>query len=266
MEALAHDLRGQVPDLAGQFEESRPSQRRNSGYGLFTEMIVDRSRPAPAAGPTGDLGTVHAMVGALPDPIAFRVRVRHGVLLGLIGDSYGQDTRAIDFATVPFDQVFMLNDQGDSIPFEPAQQNPPSPLLALQKHDDPPQPSPPPPRLVNVGPLQKLQEVGREPEPAPAYTPALDALFGARTGKPSAPAALEEALGPLSPDDRTSLRIGAIAFLIALGLILYFAFDVSPFFLIFAGLFLGRFLQSERGLRLVRRIMQEYRRARTTSS
>ena len=86
MAALAHDLRDSVPDLAGQFEESRPSQRRNSGFGLFTETIVDRNRPSPASGPTGDLGSVHAMVGALSDPIAFKARMRNGVLLGLMGD------------------------------------------------------------------------------------------------------------------------------------------------------------------------------------
>ena len=160
MDALAHDLRAEVPDLAGQFEESRPSQRRNSGFGLFTEMIVERSRPGPASGPTGDLGTVHAMVGALPDPIAFKARVRQGVLLGLMGDSYGQDTRAIDFATVPFDQVFTVDDQGQSIPFEPARLMPASPLRDLQRHND--HEAAPPPAVAplrNVGALQRVQEV-----------------------------------------------------------------------------------------------------------
>lgn len=159
MAALAHDLRSEAPDLAGQFEESRPSQRRNSGFGLFTEMIVDRSRPAPVSGPTGDLGSVHAMIGALPDPVAFKARLRNGVLLGLMGESYGQDTRMIDFATTPFDQVFTVNGQGVSVPFEPARQMPAilddpipdaddRPALMLMKH----------PHAFGAGARQTLRE------------------------------------------------------------------------------------------------------------
>ncbi|QDH72667.1 hypothetical protein [Brevundimonas sp. M20] len=173
MAALAHDLRADVPDLAGQFEESRPSQRRNSGFGLFTEMIVDRNRPPPASGPTGDLGSVHAMVGALPDPVAFKARLRNGVLLGLMGDSYGQDTRAIDFATIPFDQIFTVNAAGVSVPFEPARHMPPSPLRDLQRHSDhvPASRSADPPPLKNVGALQRVQEVNAPPPHRRTATP-----------------------------------------------------------------------------------------------
>ena len=227
MDALAHDLRDQVPDLAGQFEESRPSQRRNSGFGLFTEMIVERDRTAPASGPTGDLGTVHAMVGALPDPIAFKARVRNGALLGLLGESYGQDTRSIDFSAVPFDQVFTLDVQGQSIPFEPAQQMPPSPLRDLHRHNDQEpslRPIPPLP-LVNVGALQRVQ--------------AVDA-----SSRPSSAAALTEVLqpGPASdvriPTDQTSLLIGlwVLIGVVALLLVLVFRlpFALGVFFVVLA--------------------------------
>ncbi|RZJ40663.1 MAG: hypothetical protein EON86_11960, partial [Brevundimonas sp.] len=161
MVALAHDLRGAVPDLSAQFEQSRPSQRRNSGFGLFTEMIVDQTRWTPTSGPSGDLGTVHAMIGNLPDPIAFKARVRNGVLLGLLGDSYGQDTRAIDFTTVAFDQVFTVDAQGQSIPFEPARPTSPGPLPDLQRRNDPRPPAQAAerPPLRNVGALQRVQEV-----------------------------------------------------------------------------------------------------------
>ena len=120
MAALAHDLRHVAPDLAGQFEESLPGTRRNTGSGLFTEAIVSSRRPLSDERATGRFGTVHAMVGDLPDPIAFQVELRNGRLLALHGDAYGQNTGAIDFTSVPFDQIFTLNDQGDSIPFDPA--------------------------------------------------------------------------------------------------------------------------------------------------
>lgn len=136
MEALAHDLRADVPDLSGQFEQSRPNQRRNSGFGLFTEVVIDQTCPKPSDGPTGDLGTVHVMVGNLPDPISFKARVRRGVLLGLLGDSYGQDTRAIDFSTVPFDQVFIVDARGRSISFTPTRPMPSSARPAPNHHKD----------------------------------------------------------------------------------------------------------------------------------
>lgn len=273
MEALAYDLRGQVPDLAGQFEESRPSQRRNSGFGLFTEMIVDRNRPAPSSGPTGDLGTVHAMVGGLPDPIAFKARLRHGVLLGLHGDSYGQDTRAIDFATVPFDEIFLVDDNGESIAFEPSRHRPPSPLLDLQKSQLPAPVPPPEPRLVNVGPLQKLQDAGRGHDTStPAQSPALDILFGPRTGaadrgRSSRPyeglAALLPASAdsvPMSGDEKTSLRIGLWVALAAIGAVLVLAFRAPIITIAVVAILLGRFLQTEAGLRFLKRAIAEIRK------
>lgn len=158
MAAMAHDLRHVAPDLAGQFEESLPGTRRNTGSGFFSEIIVSSRRPLSVERATGRFGTVHAMVSDLSDPVAFQVELREGRLLALHGDAYGQDTRAIDFETVPFDQVFTLNDQGESIAFEPAALMRPSPLLALQRHDDHELDEPEAPPLVNRGPLQRLQD------------------------------------------------------------------------------------------------------------
>ena len=86
LDALAWDLCDIAPDLAGQFAESLPGSRRNTGSGLFTELIVDRYRPSPLTTPTGRFGTVHAMVGDLPDPVAFQIELREGRLLALHGD------------------------------------------------------------------------------------------------------------------------------------------------------------------------------------
>lgn len=247
MDALVHDLRTEVPDLAGQFEESRPSQRRNSGFGLFTEMIVDRSRPAPATGPTGDLGTVHVMVGHLPDPIAFKARVRHGVLLGLIGDSYGQDTRAIDFATVAFGQVFTVNAQGQSVPFEPARQMPPSPLLDLHRHSDHDPVARPvePPPLVRVGALQRVQEVDAPPRhlPASLLTP-------------------DPTPEPRIPTDQMSLLIGLWALIGVIALLLVFVFRL-PFALgVFFAIFAGRAVKQQTVLTAVRKVVDGWQTSR----
>lgn len=172
LDGLAWELRDTAPDLAGQFAESLPGQRRNTGSGLFTELIVDRTRPAPLTTPTGRFGTVHAMVGDLPDPVAFQVELRGGRLLHLFGDAYGQDTRDIDFATVPFDQVFTIDAAGESIAFEPAALIPPSPLLNLHRYPEQ-EPFVRDTPHVNMGPLQRLQD------PLPGAPPLLrDALFG----------------------------------------------------------------------------------------
>ena len=141
LDALVWDLREVAPDLGGQVEESLPGVRRNTGQGAFTELIVARDRPLPTTGPTGRFGTVHAMVGDLADAVAFQVELRHGRLLALHADSYGQDTGAIDFTTAPFHEVFYLDADGASILFDPAATMPASPLLDLQKHDDPPLPA-----------------------------------------------------------------------------------------------------------------------------
>jgi len=137
MGAMAWDLGDLAPDLAGQVEESLPGVRRNTGAGLYTELIVDRHRPAPAQRANGLFGTVHAMVGDLAEPIGFQVELRDGRLLALHGQSYGQDTRHIDFGAAPFEDVFIVDDQGESIPYDPVALMPESPLLALQRHDDP---------------------------------------------------------------------------------------------------------------------------------
>jgi hypothetical protein len=251
MDALAHDLRAEVPDLTGQFEESRPSQHRNSGFGLFTEMIVDRNRPAPKAGPTGDLGTVHVMVDHLSDPIAFKVRLRNGVLLGLMGDSYGQDTRAIDFATVAFDQVFTVNAQGQSVPFEPARQMPPSPPLDLQRYSDhrpPLQPVEPPPP-VNVGALQRVQQAD-----VPARQVPPTALFEALDSSATPQVRI--------PTDQMSLLIGLWALIGVVALLLIFVFRLPFALAVFFAIFAGRAVKQASVLSAIRKVVEEWQTSR----
>ncbi len=214
-------------------------------------MIVDRTRPAPATGPTGDLGTVHVMVGHLPDPIAFKARVRHGVLLGLIGDSYSQDTRAIDFSTVAFDQVFTVNAQGQSIPFEPARQMPPSPLLDLHRHNDRDPVAPPvePPPLVNVGALQRVQEVDAPPRHIPASL-----LTPGSTPEPRV------------PTDQMSLLIGLWALIGAISLLLVFIFRLPLALAVFFAIFAGRAVKQPKVLVVVRKVVNGWQTSRVINS
>lgn len=242
MDALAHDLRADIPDLAGQFEASRPSQRHNSGFGLFTEMIVDRNRPEPSAGPTGDLGTVHAMVGSLPDPIAFRARVRNGVLLGLLGESYGQDTRAIDFKTVAFEQVFTVDASGRSIPFEPRRQTPSSPMRDRGSRPDTPRTVVvAPPTLKNTGALQRVQDVDAPP-------PHLRA---------------EQQHAEPVPANQMTLLIGLWALTGVVALLLVFVFRLPFAFGIFFAVLVGRMVKDPKVLDRARKALDTWNAAST---
>lgn len=252
MEALAWDLRDIAPDLAGQFEESLPGQRRNTGVGVFTEMIVGHSRPPAAERASGAFGTVHAMVGDLPDPIAFKVQLREGRLLALEGDAYGQDTTAIDFAAAPFDQVFTLDDQGRSIEFEPRAIMKPSPLLELQSHEDafaPAVVSPPP--LINLGALQRVQE------PAPRPGDLMSVLFGARL-QADAPAPVPDA--PLPDEDRKSLLVAVWVGIAVTALLVALLLRVPFPFILGVGIVLARIVGSPPVMRRLGQAARNYGR------
>ena len=256
LDALAWDLRDIAPDLAGQFAESLPGARRNTGSGLFTELIVDRSRPPPLTDPTGRFGTVHAMVGDLADPVAFQVELRQGRLLALHGDAYGQDTRAIDFARIPFDQVFTLDDQGESVAFDPAALMQPSPLLDLHQHADH-ETTPPPvdPPLINLGALQRIQDA--KPRDL------MGVLFGAPASGSVEPTADET---PPDKTDQTSLLIGAWAVLLVGAVLVTAIFRLPWVFAVVIVVMVGRYLHRPAVLRVLGRManrlgQSEYRPA-----
>lgn len=254
LDALAWDLRDIAPDLAGQFAESLPGSRRNTGSGLFTELIVDRERPPPLTSPTGRFGTVHAMVGDLPDPIAFQVELRQGRLLFLHGDAYGQDTRAIDFARVPYDQVFTVNDRGDSVAFDPAALMQPSPLLDLHRHTDhePPLPIADPP-LINLGALQRVQDPGPQD--------LVGLIFGTAERNGSDPAPDESSSDKAN---QISLQIGLWVIIAIVALFATLVMRLPIFFAAFLTVGLGRMLHNPKVLsalaHVTRRLGQyEYR-------
>lgn len=229
LDALAWDLRDIAPDLAGQFAECLPGARRNTGSGLFTELIVDRSRPAPMTEPTGRFGTVHAMVGDLPDPIAFQVELRQGRLLALHGDAYGQDTRAIDFARVPYDQIFTVDDRGESIASDPTALMQPGPLLDLHQHTDHEPPHPTCPPQHNRG--------------APRQTSDPQSLVDVLFGKVE-PASPETAADETPPDkaDQTTVLIGLWVAIAAAAFLAVVLFDFPIVFAVFLAGIVGRML------------------------
>ncbi|CAN5320790.1 hypothetical protein BH10PSE1_BH10PSE1_00960 [soil metagenome] len=239
VQALAWDLRDVAPDLAGQFEESLPGARRNTGFGLFTEMIVNPRRPAPAQKSTGSYGTVHAMVGDLPGSMAFKAVLRDGVLLGVEGDAFDMETDQIDFATTPFRTVFTVDDQGKSVWFDPAAITGTSPLRQLQTWERP-EPSPPTeePRLVNIGALQRVQDVAGS----------LTRTFPVRD-KPI----------PLKLDEsQTSLFIGLCVAIGALALLACWLLRIPLAFAIFVTFWLGRGLRHPKALAWVSRTLARF--------
>ncbi|MDQ3125839.1 MAG: hypothetical protein M3Q74_09580 [Pseudomonadota bacterium] len=237
LDALAWDLRDIAPDLGGQFAESLPGSRRNTGSGLFTELIVDRFRPPPMTDPTGRFGTVHAMIGDLPDPVAFQVELNQGRLLALHGDAYGQDTRAIDFARVPYDQIFTVDDQGESVAFDPAALMQPGPLLDLHQHADHEPPHQVDSPLNNLGALQQAQSSGPQN--------LVEVLFGKVE-----PASREAAADgpPPGKADQTTVLIGLWVGVAVVALLAVVLFDFSVFFaVLFAGM-VGRMLHKPKVL------------------
>jgi hypothetical protein len=120
MDAMAWQMGDSVPDLAAQTASSSPGVRRNTGAGLYSQIVVDANRQAANPDATGLFGTVHVMVGDLPDPVGFQIELRQGRLMALHGQSYGQDTRAIDLSKTAFGEVFTVDARGQSILYRPA--------------------------------------------------------------------------------------------------------------------------------------------------
>lgn len=242
--ALAADLRDTVPDLARQIAASRPSRRRNTGFGLFTDLVVQA--PAPLSGPTGDFGAVHAMVSSLRDPIAFTARLQNGRLIGLMGDSYGQDTRQIDFATAPFAQVFTLDASGRSIPV-PVQTETPLP----------PRPGEEGRRAATTGwegPQRPAPAAQNTPRP---QTPVRPAPVQARRQAPTP----TQPPAPVITDPFVPMLVGW-AVIAVIALVAIVAFDVPWPFVLIAAFWLSASLRKPKARAALQRGVDEYQKAR----
>lgn len=173
LDALADELRDSLPDLPGQIAESRVGVRRNTGQGFFTEVIVNRARPLPDIPFTGRLGTIHGDVPGLIEPMAFQVEVVAGRLIALHGTTYDEPTGSIDFPTARVTGLFRIDERGNSVAWDPVATLGESPLLALQKSDEPYDPRYSPPPL-------SVRYDGRPSEPKAEPAPELTTVQEAR--------------------------------------------------------------------------------------
>ena len=172
--------------------------------------------------------------------------------MALHGDAYGQDTRGIDFARVPYDQIFTLNGQGDSIAFDPAALMQPSPLLDLHRYTDPEPAYFAEPNSAAGKAFQRPQAPG---------TNALDVLFGKI--EPASPATAADD-GPADKSDQTTVLIGVWVAIATLAFLAVVLFDFSIVFAFILAVALGRMLHKPKVLsaltRATRRMGQyEYR-------
>ena len=170
MDAMIWQMGDSVPDLAAQAASSSPGVRRNTGAGLYSRMIVDANRATRNPDATGLFGTVHVMVGDLPDPIGFQIELRQGRLTALHGQSYGQDTRAIDFSSTPFGEVFTVDARGQSILYRPAWRDP-DPGAPRPKSADRPAPQ------ANIQTKAPATAKPADTAPATAATPSLTEIL-----------------------------------------------------------------------------------------
>lgn len=164
MDAMVWQMGDSVPDLAAQAASSSPGLRRNTGAGLYSRMIVDANRATRNPDATGLFGTVHVMVGDLPDPIGFQIELRQGRLTALHGQSYGQDTRAIDFSSTPFGEVFTVDARGQSVLYRPAWRAP-APVAQSAPQSQTPTKAP----VIAVKPA--------DPAPTPDATPGISEML-----------------------------------------------------------------------------------------
>jgi hypothetical protein len=264
LEALADELRLELPDLRAQIAAALPGDRRNTGFGFSTGIIVDRNRPPPDRALTGRFGTIHGDVPGLIDPMAFQIDVIGGRLTALHGMTYDEPTEGIEFTTARLGSLFRIDAQGNSIAWEPGVPTHASPLRAPQRSD---QPAPTGPIEVPVGDSmsphvaksRRPDEARRAPPPKAADVgmQALEALFGKRTSTTDAPEATSE--------EQTSLVIGAVVILAVVGLFAVVFFDVPFFFALIMIGYLAAALARPKGRAALRKIVDLYKSVRASN-
>ena len=127
LDAIADETTDQAPELPGQIADARVTDRIQTSAGFITRIQVDPARTAPIEAAPARLGTIHADIAGLADPVGFRAVIEHGFLTALETETYGQDASAIDFTTAPFSGLFRITPEGESVAVTP-----PSPALPPQ--------------------------------------------------------------------------------------------------------------------------------------
>lgn len=260
LDALADELRFEIPDLSGQIAEALPGVRRNTGFGFFTEVIVDRNRPGVNIALSGRLGSIHGDVPGLVEPMAFQVEVVGGRLMALHGMTYDEPTGHIDFPTARVSGLFRIDEQGESIAWTPPVLTEDSRLRTLQRSDEPPpglaQPSLWDGGSPHVARSRQLIEAEQN-TPPPAVQAVFDALLGKSSGAPPPPSATAE--------EQTSLVIGAVVLILVIGLFAVLFFDVPLFFVLIMGGYLISALMRPKGRAALRKAVDLYKAVRASN-
>jgi len=135
---------------------------------------------------------------------------------------------------VPFAEgvAVTVDDQGESVAFDPAALMQPGPLLDLHQHADhePPLPASHPP-LVNLGALQQVQNPGPQG--------LVDVMFG--TVRPATTTPINDDAPP-DKADQTSLKIGLWVAVAIGSLLMTLVMRLPIFFAIFLTFAVGRML------------------------
>ncbi|MFN4091368.1 MAG: hypothetical protein ACK4FG_00565 [Brevundimonas sp.] len=264
LEALADELRLELPDLPAQIAAALPGDRRNTGFGFSTLITIDRSRPPPDRPLTGRFGTIHGDLPGLIDPMAFQIDVIGGRLTALHGMTYDEPTEDIEFATVRLGSLFRIDAQGNSVAWEPGVPTDAGPLREPQRYEQPaPTGTIEVPARDSMSPhvTRSRRPVEADPTPPPKAAEvgiqALEALFGKRMGTPDIPEATAE--------EQTSLVIGAVVMIIVIGLFAVVFLDIPPFFVLIMGGYLISALMRPKGRAALRKAVDLYKAFRAAS-
>lgn len=257
MAALAHDLRGTVPDLARQFATARPERRRNTAFGAYTGMTGDRPRSGAEIGLTGRFGTVHAMIPGLSEAVAFQVELLNGRLFALHAYSYGQDTRGIDFTAAHPTEIFTLDEGGRSIPWSPAgNTNDPASRPTMRPAVATPRTTPPtvfvpPTTKTSTPPSQTPISSRRTQDDRPATSSVANVVFG----KPT----VSNFEDIPAPEDQKSLLLGLWVAIGAVAILATMLFDVPLFLALFLAFFAGRAVRNPKVLAVIAALLKQAR-------
>ena len=242
LDALADELSLELPDLPGQIAEALPGNRRNTGSGFSTEIIVDRNRPPPDGVLNGRVGTIHGDIPGLIEPMAFQIEVAAGRLLALHGMTYDERTDDIDFPTARVSGLFRIDDLGQSIPWSPPRlQTDDSPLRVLQRSDEPA-------RSVYAG-----TTLG---PPRTTLDDALEGLFGKRSAPDPAPPTASAPTAPKSGDQSSPVALVLIATAV-IAIIAVLFFRVSFVFALIAFGWIASLLSKPKAREALRKFVDE---------
>jgi len=229
LQSLAWELGPDLPQLEGLADEATPDRLYRGPSSFVRRTGMAGVRAGRGRGPSGVFGSVHAMVSGLADPIAFQLQLRRGRLVALIADAYGQDISGLDLETARADQLFYLDDRGRSHPIDAR--------LFRQKDRS----------------LAKADQVDVRPGKSPAPASPSPATFQRPAVAPvqpppmtAVPSSAEQAIA--TGIDKTTLKIGIWAGLIALAVVIGFLSEGSFIFPAIIAFWIARLLTQPKSL------------------